>query len=196
MRTLTPLLVGALLVAPFSHAGAQEITAAGTLGTQMTWTALQSSIGAVGGRVNLLETDVSSMKNCAMSGKIWKPGTGCIELSSALLDKVITCGDQGNVYDKSANTCVAAESKRWVAYAYGKTYKGHYGEGTQEARDGLVKLLNKDGYKNAGTKAAGSKCTDTNTYYSITYITDQRSAGKGEGIEKAYTAQAAIYKCQ
>ena len=96
--------------AGFSGISAQESTAGGTLGAQASWTALQNMLTATNGNVSILRTDMNAMKACGAQKKIWT-GTTCVNaatppLDTSLYDKVVACGDQGKIYDKSSNSCV------------------------------------------------------------------------------------------
>lgn len=71
-----------LLLLPVSlHA--QERTAGGSLSNEASWAALKSKIERTDGNLAVVKTDVDAMKSCAASGKIWKPGTGCVEATIA-----------------------------------------------------------------------------------------------------------------
>ncbi len=102
------LCVVALCAVAVTGAVAQERTAGGSLQTEASWTALQSMIGKTNGDVSIIKTDLNAMKACAADRKIWDPARGCVNIDTTLYDNVVTCGDSGRVYDRSAGGCVPA----------------------------------------------------------------------------------------
>lgn len=88
MRILTPLLVGALLAAPISHAFAQEITASGNLQTETSWAALRSLVEAANNQSKMAMALAEAIKSCGSKGMVYGPGVegadtnGCLPQSS------------------------------------------------------------------------------------------------------------------
>lgn len=83
MRSLTPLLLGALLVAP-ALASAQERTAGSNLSQEASWNALKSLISKTDGDVQVTRVDVNALKaqmksvtDCARTGALWN-GSVCV----------------------------------------------------------------------------------------------------------------------
>lgn len=85
MRSLTPLLLCALLSAPVS-AVAQERTAGGNLQAEASWAALQSMIKKTNGDVQVLRIDVAAQRNCGNKGMVYGPDheskdeNGCVSV--------------------------------------------------------------------------------------------------------------------
>ena len=113
------LLLAPLLVLPMAGSHAQERTASGNLQTETTWNALKTLVDAAQGTAKTAQitangamTKATKIEACGKKGLLYGPGVAgrdaddCI--SAAFLDKVISCGDQQMVYDKSANSCVKA----------------------------------------------------------------------------------------
>lgn len=101
MRILTPLLVGALLAAPLSHAVAQEITASGNLQTETSWLALKNLVDAANNQSKMAMALAEAIKSCGSKGMVYGPGvagadaTGCLPQASGA-DVIV----RGNAIDK------------------------------------------------------------------------------------------------
>jgi hypothetical protein len=122
MPVLRISLLMVLMVA--SVVQAQERTAGGSLQAEASWGALKSMIERTDGNVATLKIDVNAMKACGALGKIWT-GTQCV--NADLVDSIVNCGDQGKVYDKSANACVATAPSRWLFLRIAdRGYSGDY----------------------------------------------------------------------
>lgn len=84
MRTLTLLLVGTLLVAPFSHTSAQETTASGNLQTEASWSALKSLIDAANNQSKMAMVLAEAIKSCGSKGMVYGPGVAGADANGCL----------------------------------------------------------------------------------------------------------------
>ncbi len=119
MKFIFSLLVGAMVMVGAAVV-AQERTAAGALQTQMTWSALSSQLQATRIYAEGVNSRVDQAVICAKKGMLYAPGDptadtqGCLQANVDLtyLNKVIACGDNGQIYDKSADACVNATATK------------------------------------------------------------------------------------
>ncbi len=113
------ILLLPLTTLPLIGAYAQERTAAGNLQTETSWSALKTLVEAAQGTARTAQISADGamakanrIEACNKKGLLYGPGVSgrdaedCI--SASLLDKVISCGDQQMVYDKSSNSCAKA----------------------------------------------------------------------------------------
>ena len=110
------LICCGLLVAGFTPYGqAQERAASGATETQMTWSALASKVDNANAKTDAANTRIDQAIACAKKGKLYAPNysksdmLGCTAADDTMLNNILTCGDSGLIYDKSAKKCVQAD---------------------------------------------------------------------------------------
>ena len=147
---------------------AQERTAGGSLAAEASWAALQSRINKTDGDVAVIRTDINAMKACAAEKKLWLPGTGCVGPDMSLYDKMVECGDTGQVYDKSANACVSTGALRWrylqeltpSNYYFSKFFPSYYGAPLPTV-SGYGSSCSSDALNMGACTSAGQRCYST-----------------------------------
>ncbi|RYG60189.1 MAG: hypothetical protein EON60_08020 [Alphaproteobacteria bacterium] len=86
---------------------AQERAAGGAAETQMTWSSLRSIVDGANAISDAVNTRVDQIVACNKKQMIYSPGTtadGCVPNTDVA--NLITCGDSGQIYDKSKKGCV------------------------------------------------------------------------------------------
>ncbi|WP_142781092.1 hypothetical protein [Agrobacterium sp. T29] len=116
----TPLLLILLLLALLSSVHAQERTAAGTMETQMSWSALSSKIGTVDAKVFGINSLINQDIACGRKGMLYAPGPGAdgqgcmkpfvddtaLNQLNAKMNSALACASQGRMFNGSS--CVTA----------------------------------------------------------------------------------------
>lgn len=94
---------------------AQERAAGGSTDVQMTWSALVAKVDNANAKTDAANTRIDQAIACAKKGKLYAPdyskadASGCTPADDTMLNNILTCGDSGLIYDKSAKKCVQAD---------------------------------------------------------------------------------------
>ena len=184
MKRILLTVLGFFIIG-FSQLSAQERAVGGSLQTEASWSALKSMVERTDGNVAVLKIDVDAMKACGAQKKIWT-GTQCV--NADMVDNIITCGDQGKVYDKSANECVATAPNRWTFLQLGdpRLYLGAYPKNPPRGSPCTNSALN------LGTcSSVGSTC------YTTRFASRECTGGDGNSgaCNARYDGYAEIFKC-
>lgn len=116
-----PLLLILSLLALLPNVHAQERTAAGTMETQMSWSALNTKIATANTKADAVNTRIEQVIVCSRKGLLYAPGQseadgqGCVKPfvdDSAMnqlntrMNSVLACAGQGRMFNGSS--CVTA----------------------------------------------------------------------------------------
>ncbi|RYG60188.1 MAG: hypothetical protein EON60_08015 [Alphaproteobacteria bacterium] len=88
-------------------AQAQERAAGGNVEAQMTWTSLSSLVTGANEKSAAVNKRVDQIVTCNKKQMIFvdtAAGDGCV--ANTDVANLITCGDSGQIYDKSKKTCI------------------------------------------------------------------------------------------